>query len=195
MAHDHHSQTYFHLLITTPRYMVAGGVGYAYIGTAVLINGDPLTSDLAPGPALKTVNSFLAVHVMIAYVIEGNVLARGILKMLGMDKTVTGNGAKDRLTWLAVTAAIVFGAFTLSNLVPFFSDLMGLLGAMCSILLSYTIPFAASLFLLPMGERERCFVRSFIPFSLLVALLGTICSVADITGKLAGDSKAPPFSC
>jgi hypothetical protein len=182
-------------LVMVTSYTVAAGVAYSTIGSAILINGDPMTSDLAKGTSLYVVNFFLAVHVMIAYVIEGNVLARGVLKMLKMDSFVDGNTVTDRMAWFGTTVAIVFGAFILSNVVPFFSDLMGLMGALCAILLTYTVPIACATKLLPMEKIERRFAFCFLPFSLLVGAAGTACSVLDILTRLSEVSKEAPFSC
>ena len=177
------------------RYLLTGSVSYAYIGTASLANGKPLTSNMAEGALFRVVNGLLAVHVMVAYVIEGNVLARGLIRTLRWDSAASGLTASDRRYWFAVTTAIVVGAFVLSNAVPFFSDLMGLMGAMCSILLTYTIPIGAARVLLPMSELERKLTSVAIPFSIIVAVFGTISSIAAIAAKMGKDSQDSLVEC
>lgn len=182
------------LVVMQASFLAVSCVGYYYIGEATLLNGDPITSQIRSGWEKRMVNAMLAIHVLIAYVIEGNVLVRGIAHMAGMDHIVTGPSFADRLKWGALSAVIVLSAFTLSNLIPFFSDIMGLMAAMCSVLLTYTLPMVFGVKLLDMSSFERCCLKLLIPLTILLAIAGTTASVADIASKLI-DHIEPPFSC
>jgi len=65
-------------------YLLVGCVGYHFVGGADLKNGDPVTSEISSrGSGLdRFVNALLFVHVLIAYLIEANVVARGFF-MIG----------------------------------------------------------------------------------------------------------------
>jgi amino acid permease len=174
-------------------YITVASLAYHFVGTSGLIGGDPITSALDNGPTLRVVNSFLVCHVIVAYVIETNMLARGILKIWDMETAIDGDTPHDRFVWFATTASIVLGAFILSNLIPFFSDIMGLLGSLCSILLTYTIPLVCARKLVPMTPFEYTATSFLVPFSVVAAIFGTFCAVVDIVDKM--DVSTPPFSC
>jgi len=179
--------------VMTFTYITVASLGYAFVGASGLIGGNPITSVLSNGPILRVVNSFLVCHVIVAYVIELNILTRGVLKIINMENGVNGDTPHDRFIWFSCTGCIVFGAFIISNLIPFFSDIMGLLGSLCSILLTYTIPLVCAQKLLPMKPFEYKFASYMIPFSIAMAIFGTFCSIVDIVEKFDVDS--PPFSC
>jgi hypothetical protein len=182
-------------MVMTGTYVAVSATAYLYIGASGLIGGEPITSSLDESFAKSVVNAFLAVHVVVAYVIEVNVLARGFLKVLGRKEATTGQSYGDMSNWFCATAAIVFAAFFISNVVPFFSDIMGLLGSMCSVLLTYTIPIVCARKLVPMADLERRLTEMGVYLSLIVAFFGTICSVVDIADRLAKDASSKPFSC
>ena len=87
-------------------YAVVASVGYVYIGAAKLADGRPLTSYVS-GITLRVVNGLLAIHVLIAYVIEGNVLLRNVLSMLGRSAAVEGECAGPRTVWLLASSLLV----------------------------------------------------------------------------------------
>ena len=137
----------------------------------------------------RVVNAFLFVQVMVAYTIEGNIVARGFYLMAGRDaKTVA------RSAWTAATGGLVAAAFVVSNLVPFFSDVMGLMSGLCAGLLCYTFPFAAALVLVDdLGAAERALYRALVGATALLAVLGSTASILDIAKHF--DSSGTPFSC
>ena len=60
-------------------YVIIACVAYACLGSAVLWDGRPLTSYAVGSAALETLfNALLAVHVMITFVINLNVLAKNV---------------------------------------------------------------------------------------------------------------------
>jgi proton-coupled amino acid transporter len=197
------------LSVMAPVYGVIGAVGFAAIGKAALANGKPITSQLEEGTILRVVNAFLAFHVIVAYVIEGNVLARAIMSVLprggrggggndgrpGWWQEPEGGGNDDdnRGEWRIATVLVVGIAFTLSNLVPFFSDVMGLAAALCAILLSFTFPMLLGKELIRnMTPREVLITNLALPVTVAVAIAGTAASVASIVGNL---SSGKPFQC
>jgi Ni,Fe-hydrogenase I cytochrome b subunit len=172
-------------------YVVVGSAGYYYLGREGLKSGDPITSDIG-GAALRAANAFLLVHVMIAYVIETNVLVRGYLHVVGNDAAATGTTPRDRTTWFTACVAVIGCAFAVSNVVPFFSDIMGLWAALGATMLMITLPALMALKLLPLKAGERAFLQALVPLSLLLAVGGSLASVTDIVQNFVLGSV---FSC
>ena len=94
-----------------------------------------------------------------------------------------------------MTAGLVAGAFVISNLVPFFSDIMGFMSGLCAVLLCFTFPFAFVLRLCKddLGSREAALYRCLVPVTCVFAVAGTAASAADIVQHF--DSSKMPFSC
>ena len=172
-------------------YAAIACLGYHFVGAEILASGEPITSAVAAtgSPVDRVVNAFLFVQVMVAYTIEGNIVARGFYLMAGRDaKTVA------RSAWTAATGGLVAAAFVVSNLVPFFSDVMGLMSGLCAGLLCYTFPFAAALVLVDdLGAAERALYRALVGATALLAVLGSTASILDIAKHF--DSSGTPFSC
>ena len=176
-------------------YVLVASVGYVYIGASALADGRPLTSYLS-GTLLRVVNGFLAVHVLIAYVIEGNVLVRNVLSMLGVaTEDLTAETLRARLLWLACTSALVGGAFGISSVVPFFSDVMGFFAALCSIMLSYTFPLLFAIKLLPLPKWKAWLWGVLAVIAAGVAVAGTVATSINIFNKVRSESAVPPFAC
>lgn len=182
---------YVSLIIMVVTYASVASAGYAEINSDFLKIGDPITSCVRSKTALRVVNVFLFVHVFVAYVIEGNVLARGVCWALGKPNIHKGKTREDRLKWFGITFSIVLVSYIVSNTLPFFSDLMAFM-ATHAIFLSYTFPVAIVLKLCKLSIAERYICYFILPFSVVVALAGSTCSVVEMLSKL---KATPPFSC
>ena len=180
--------------VMTLTYAVVAAVGYYFIGKAQLKDGEPVSTKLAAGsPTLKVVNALVFLHVLVAYAVEGNFLARGILNAFGRDDAAVANTPKARMTWALTTAGVVLGAYLITNLVPFFSDVMSFISGLCGVVLNFTFPLLFVLKLCPPSSPLiRIFFKLLIVVSALVAVAGTTAATIDIVHKI--DLK-PPFVC
>jgi len=66
-------------------YSAVAAICYARMGPAAFADGAAVTSHIENDTLLRILNALLAVHVMIAEIIEVNVLTRGIAHSLGVD--------------------------------------------------------------------------------------------------------------
>lgn len=179
--------------VMTVVYCLVAAVGYYYVGRKGVSDGDPISTHLSDGPALKTINAFIVLHVLIAYAVEGNILARGILHSIGRGEAAEARTAAARFAWMTTTAGIVVAAYLICTLFPFFSDVMSLVSATCGISLNFTLPLILVLKLCPpISATVRILYKVFIFLTILVAIAGTVASGIDISNKFV--FKAP-FSC
>ena len=175
-------------------YAVVMAFGMYYLGDQA---ESPITNSFVSGsPEMRIINAILLVHVLGAYAIEVNVLTRAMLNMFAKEHVYTTD-LKSRLYWAGVSISFVLFAFFVSNSVPFFSDIMGFLGASLSMSLTYTLPCLIALQLdaqqyLALGPWWRRACQVMVPASVIVAILGTICSVADIISNF---QVTKPFTC
>mmetsp|Transcript_21608 Transcript_21608/g.33174 ORF Transcript_21608/g.33174 Transcript_21608/m.33174 type:complete len:273 (+) Transcript_21608:1-819(+) len=193
-ARDLMKSVYTSNTLMTTTYAAVAITCYYFIGQHALRDGEPLSTKLAKGsPILKLVNALVFLHVLVAYAVEGNFLTQGILHALGKDDAITGESKTARFTWMLTTACVTIGCYCISNLIPFFSDMMSIISAVAGIGLNFTIPILLVLKLAPPKSfRTRVFGRIFIAISVLVALAGTAASAIDIANKFTLD---PPFVC
>jgi len=166
--------------VMTTTYFFVAAVGYYFIGKVQLRDGEPVSTKLARGSLTsQVVNAFVFLHVLVAYAVEGNFLARGILNGLGRDDAATANPPRARLTWAAVTGSVVLGAYMISNLLPFFSDVMSFISGLCGVVLNFTFPLVFVLKLCPPPSSSlRAFYKLLIALSAAVALAGTTAATA-----------------
>ena len=173
-------------------YAAVALAGYHFVSAKRLSGGASITSAVASEGSLgdRVINAFLFVHVLVAYLIEGNVVARGFFLIAGEDANLV-----PKSHWTAMTAGLVAGAFVVSNLVPFFSDIMGFMSGLCAVLLCFTFPFAFVLRLCKddLGSREAALYRCLVPVTCVFAVAGTAASAADIVQHF--DSSRMPFAC
>lgn len=85
-------------------------------------------------------------------VCTGNVMNQAIAIALATpakNRTVKQPAGFPRLPWLLVTLCTLCAAFVLSNLIPTLGLLISVLGATCGTMLTFVIPIACALKLLP----------------------------------------------
>ena len=86
--------------------------------------------------------------------------------------------------WLLLTAGLIVGVVLLSIMFPFFADLVGLLGALFLVVITYTLPMVLALKLLPLERLERRFCKVAVPLSVVVAVAGVGASLISIVSKM-----------
>ena len=118
-------------------YLLVGSVGYAYLGSnakGLLINALPRGTLSASAASLT-----LFLHMIITYLIKGTVLARAVHRLVA-PHSVNDYGAAGTLTWLGITSAILAVCYGVASAVPFFDDLISLLGALQTPMAGFIFP-------------------------------------------------------
>ncbi len=161
----------------------------------LLLLQSPVTSDLEDGNVKIICNAILFVHVLVAYLIEINILTTACLNWLAPAAILDPETRTSKLQWFFTTAVIITGGFVLSNLIPFFGDLMSLLGSLCSVAATYIFPALFTLKLLGdvIPPWERRLLRAIVPVAFLIAITGVYSSCYNIYRKWTTNN--PPFSC
>ena len=137
----------------------------------------------------RFVNALLFVHVLIAYLIEANVVARGFFMIGGKDANKV-----SRASWTAMTSVLVGVDFLVSNLIPFFSTITGFASALCATIICWTLPYIFALKVGDLTKAESATMKALIPVTILIAVVGVIATVMDMINKIAS-SKGAPFGC
>ncbi len=103
-------------------YSITAFVGYYYKGNDVPAF---LPSALKDGPGKTAINLLVAYHVLVAYIMNSIPLT-AMLKRRYMQGDKTPWYKHFALSWM-----LLLGAWLLTNLIPFFSDLVSIIGALC----------------------------------------------------------------
>mmetsp|Transcript_20734 Transcript_20734/g.28965 ORF Transcript_20734/g.28965 Transcript_20734/m.28965 type:complete len:466 (+) Transcript_20734:381-1778(+) len=107
--------------IMIPTYVITAAVGYYLLGDSV----PGFLPAALPNNGSKTfINLLLAFHVLVAYLVHNQPLCQGIEMSLDPSGVPASN-----LRHFAISATLLFSAWLVANLIPFFSELVGILGA------------------------------------------------------------------
>lgn len=171
--------------MATPSLVVAVTAFTLLYATVVIAAGprppDFLLDALDDGnviPALKPVAGLLLfAHVAVSYAINLQALAKSIERAF-----FAGSNAPPR-RWFCLTVTITCTAWLVANAVPFFADLVSLVGALASAPLAFAIP--AALFAVSPAAKVYSNRASIEPhlhgvLTLLIQVAGTAGSVASI---------------
>mmetsp|Transcript_12830 Transcript_12830/g.38374 ORF Transcript_12830/g.38374 Transcript_12830/m.38374 type:complete len:443 (+) Transcript_12830:127-1455(+) len=163
-------------------YAVVGCLGYHIVGAKDLKSGEPVTSGVASrgSPLDRIVNALLFVHVIIAYLIEANVVARGFLLIAGKDAHTA-----SQALWTTTTALLVGFAFLISNLVPFFSAVVAFVSAFAATLVCWCLPCLFALKLdrdcaVRLGRWEKVAMKVLIPITIIISVVGTAAAIMEM---------------
>jgi hypothetical protein len=107
-------------------YALVGIVGYYYKGTEV---SGFIIDNIPTGPAYVASAVFLFIHMLITYVIKGQVLSRAI-HLAVHPASANDTGVTGRGVWFAITTTLIVIGWVLVNAVPFFDYFSSILGAM-----------------------------------------------------------------
>jgi len=172
-------------------YLLVGCVGYHFVGAGDLKGGDPVTSEIFSkgSGGDRFVNALLFVHVLIAYLIEANVVSRGFFLIGGKDALKV-----SRAAWTAMTCFLVGVAFLISNLVPFFGTITGFASAISGTIICWTLPYIFALKVGDLTSFEAASMKALVPVTIIIAVVGVVATVMDMINKI-GDQKGAPFGC
>ncbi len=117
--------------------------GIAYVAVVLLAGPDPpsfLFDAIPEGWGRKIAGLLLWFHVAVSYAINSQALCASLDHMLPSGGTSWYNQKSTATRWFAITLVVSLSSYIVSNAIPFFKDLVALIGALTSVPLSLTLP-------------------------------------------------------
>eukprot|EP00928_Gymnodinium_smaydae_P014863 TRINITY_DN15454_c0_g2_i1.p1 TRINITY_DN15454_c0_g2~~TRINITY_DN15454_c0_g2_i1.p1 ORF type:complete len:489 (+),score=87.85 TRINITY_DN15454_c0_g2_i1:263-1729(+) len=177
-------------------FLAVGLIGYYYMGSAV---SGMIGDNLPFGSAFRLAAFCLVSHMLITYLIKSIVLCNGIQETFeGAQANADSPGSWH--LWTAIVLSVAVLAWTLSQIVPFFTDAVDLLGATLTPIACYMIPIILYFrwwrdFSTPdqVSTVELSIVLLEFLFAIAVMIFGTYYSVTEIQRKW--ETYGAPFEC
>ena len=117
--------------------------GAVYVTVCVLAGDNPpslLFDAIDEGPIRKFAGFLLWVHVAVSYAINSQALTSSIERVSFHRVSICGLKHKDRTRWALLTFLISSSSYLVANAIPFFKDLVALIGALTSVPLTLLLP-------------------------------------------------------
>eukprot|EP00298_Acanthocystis_sp_HF-20_P014836 c20922_g2_i1.p1 GENE.c20922_g2_i1~~c20922_g2_i1.p1 ORF type:complete len:391 (+),score=111.99 c20922_g2_i1:238-1410(+) len=181
-------------------------VSYSAMGDKV---PDFLVLVISPSVTSQITNCLLAFHVTVSYTLYQQVLVRQVHTMyahhVARHSSIVNHTTKDSthfvrssVQWLVLSSFFLLCACMIANLVPFFSDLVSLIGSLVLSLISYVYPAlffyrSSKLMTFEIAPFEKFVTVLLITFGLLLFFVGTYSNVDSIISKWQDNKQ--PFSC
>jgi len=176
--------------------------GMAYVAVVLLAGPDPpsfLFDAIPEGWGRKIAGLLLWFHVAVSYAINSQALCASLDHMLPSRGANWYNEKSSATRWFAITLVVSLSSYIVSNSIPFFKDLVALIGALTSVPLSLTLP--AILYrkarnialLLP----DRCCLSMDSYLLLLYSFVFLVIGLAGALSEIEEDwlSQGRPFAC
>jgi len=177
--------------------------GGVYTLVCILAGPNPpsfLFDAISPGFGRKVAGFLLWIHVAVSFAINSQALCSSIDR-LGFHRLTSGaiglhNLHKTR--WAVLTLLVAVSSYVIANAVPFFKDLVALIGALTSVPLTLLLPavFHRKIMHAPLftiASRHDILPYLLIAFSIVFLLCGIVGSLSSIEIDWAG--HGPPFAC
>lgn len=108
-------------------FLVTGVGGYIFLGSKVT---SLLTENLPFGICFQAAAICLLVHMLVSYLIKGVVVGKSIHKAIDTEFSDSADRSfRSWIGWMVTVTCLVFAAWLAANVVPFFGDLVELLGS------------------------------------------------------------------
>ena len=153
---------------------------------------------IGPGSNRRIAGFLLWVHVAVSYAINSQALCSSIDRLCFHRFSLFGLNTKHRFRWALLTLLVSISSYFVANAVPFFKDLVALIGAMTSVPLTLLLPaiFHRKIMRVPLfklGSMHDIFSFLLVVFSVLFLFFGVIGSLSSIQMDWA--HHGPPFAC
>ena len=182
-------------------YILIASVGYATLGNLAIA---PVTAALPSDMWAQVASVLLFAHVLIAYIIELNILTKGLVHFWKESFPLPGSNSgpakpnqiklRNRLIWGLSSSFLVVMSFVMSNVCSFFSELLSFAGASGGIATTYIFP---CLFILKVDQNiskaEARLCKCIIFFSCIFSAVCLVNTIQDIFQKWK--DVGPPFFC
>ena len=164
-------------------------------------NKDPpsfLFDAISPGIGRKMAGFLLWVHVSVSYAINSQALCSSIDRLyVRRISFILGLHNKHKTRWASLTLLVAMSSYIIANAVPFFKDLVALIGALTSVPLTLLLP---ALFHRKIA-RAPLFSIGYIcdlPYCLMIfSIVFLVCGIVGSLSSIERDwaSHGPPFAC
>jgi len=186
-----------------------GAFGGVYILVCVLAGSDPpslLFDAIAPGFQRRIAGFLLWVHVAVSYAINSQALCSSLERLKFHRITIFGLASRHRIRWAVLTLLVVMTTYFVANAVPFFTDLVALIGALTSVPLTLLLPallhrklMNVPLFWIGTSSSSSRGVWNDVPSLLLVyfSVMFLTCGLFGCIRSIQMDwaNHGPPFAC
>uniref|UniRef100_A0A7S2RHZ6 Amino acid transporter transmembrane domain-containing protein n=1 Tax=Mucochytrium quahogii TaxID=96639 RepID=A0A7S2RHZ6_9STRA len=183
-------------LLSTPlqlgTYLFIGVVAYLYLGD----NASDLITEYIKGSGGWSIAAaaFLLVHMMISFLIQGNVLSRALHQRV-CKRTINCRKFEGKFHWFLCTFTVVAGCYLIANAVPIFDQLISLIGSLQSPFLSYVFPISVYYYAKQgnISFLEKCLFAFILTYAGVLFFVGTAASFVAISETITNAGK--PFAC
>lgn len=178
-------------------FLLVGVGGYYFIGSDVsgLIN-----SNMPFGGWFRVTAACLMMHMVITYLIKAIVFCRSIHSHLDKD-AIGDNSSWSWVVWGTIGVCTIAVSWLVSQVIPFFSDLVDLLGASLTPITCWVVPIWLYLRcvkdkdgkLYSVGTAEMCVISLELLFSFVLVFAGTRAALIKIYQHW--ETYGGPLSC
>jgi amino acid permease len=140
---------------TSLSYLIMGLVYTSVVAITYGVEGENITGFLpdvvSPGAAKTTMGVLVVFHLLVSYVIVVMPFHTWLHTTI-FPSTFNSSSMKGKLHWLLITCSYLTFAWIMGNLIPFFSDVQGLLGALLGAPIAFMWP---SLYYLLANKKQK----------------------------------------
>jgi len=153
--------------------------------------------NLDGGPLKTAASLFMFIHVAISYCLNSQVFNRALHVRL-LPHSVNRGDWVESMHWLCISLCTVALTWLVANVIPFFSDLQGIITSFCTGPTTYGLP--ALMYILACrkeGKKIPLFEMIVMCFMMFIAVLFVAVGGVTNTMKLIGDwsTFGAPFAC
>lgn len=175
--------------------------GFVYVTVCALAGQNPpalLFDSIDEGPVRKFAGFLLWIHVAVSYAINSQALTSSIDRLGFHNVKAFGLHDRDRTRWAVLTLLISTSLYLVANAIPFFKDLVALIGALTSVPLTLLLPAilyrrVAKVPTLFMQSRHDLASFLLVAFSLVFLVCGLFGALDSI--ELDWQHHGKPFAC
>mmetsp|Transcript_16335 Transcript_16335/g.24540 ORF Transcript_16335/g.24540 Transcript_16335/m.24540 type:complete len:567 (-) Transcript_16335:244-1944(-) len=177
--------------------------GAIYIIVCILAGPDPpslLFDAISSGVQRRLAGLLLWIHVAVSYAINSQALCSSLDRLQFHRVTVGRLHERHKIRWAVLTFLVSISSYFIANAVPFFKDLVSLIGALTSVPLTLLLPalYYRKVKGLPLcgwvsSGDENFASLSLIIFSLTFLIVGLVGSISSI--ELDWLNHGAPFAC
>lgn len=182
-----------------------GGFGTAYAFVCLTAGDDPppfLFDAVPSGSQRRVAGLFLWIHVAVSYAINSQALCSSLERVFH-DPSNSNNSSNNgrattrfsRLRWAGLTFLVAAFSYSVANAVPFFKDLVSLIGALTSIPLTLLLPavYHRRATKVPVSSNllvEEPASGALLIFSLIFTAVGVVGSIVSVVADWAHETTA-----
>jgi hypothetical protein len=175
--------------------LTAFGTFYVIIVLAAGPNPPAFLFDAIPAGLNRRIAGLLLwAHVAVSYAINSQAICSSMDRLIGYPDTPTMSSSQR---WLLLTSLMAAAAYTVANAIPFFQDLVALIGAITSVPLTLLLPavFWRKYMAVPIWKptHDSLYSYSLLVFAVVFMVAATVGSVYSIQQDWS--THGPPFSC